>query len=209
MVKQMQLLGLGTGLLLAGGSLVASAVSGCGGTSPGGFSCGGMGGATTSTGTTCTADVELNTPAMPTPEDITLCTALAARETACSPACPAEPIDHCARFWACIKLSIRPDMLTDIYACMPKLACTVVTDNVIPDMVGTCAAMQRLIFPASAAQLAYEAAVAKATAASGDPCAQSPCADGVCGGWMDDYYDAKTACVEQGENIAWAVWAYW
>src|SRR5262249_38697587 len=91
----------------------------------------------------------------------------------------------CALAWACSKRLLRPDMVGDLYACIPTLPC-----DASDDPVGACAAKLRSKYPPTAAQRAYEAAVQAC------PNGPSSCADGSCGGLSDTVYDDLTSCFQ-------------
>jgi hypothetical protein len=130
-------------------------------------------------------------PDMPTPEDVSLCGVLAAKASTCNPGCPTETLVVCAHGWACLRDALRPDMVADFYACVPGLPCSEKTPPIV-----ACVATLGAKYTPSAAETAYEAAVAAYTTAC-QPGMPSFCADGVCAGYSDAVYEALTQCLNR------------
>jgi hypothetical protein len=169
--------------LLAGAGFAAAAVAGCGDGSAMGAAggAGGTGGAAPSCTFYGDAGLEGSWPI--TTDEYTLCRGLANRDSWCSPQCATEPPDQCASEWACLRLSLRPEMVADLYACMPTVPCSE------GDPFGACTAKLAKKYPPSAGLERFEAAQAV--------CATpSPCTDTGCGVYGDGVYDSMALCYD-------------
>jgi hypothetical protein len=168
-------------LLLAGASLTAAASAGCenGDTMA---AAGGAGGAVPS----CTLydDAGVDVPWPITADEVTLCKGLADRDTWCAPGCPTAPLDQCSAGWACERLSLRPEMVADLYACLPTVPCSE------GDPLGACAAQLAGKYPPSLGQEKFLAAAAACNAVP------SSCKDIGCGAYTDDVYESMAQCYD-------------